>query len=337
MPRALPSSLTVTLLLAGAATPFAAPASNAAVEAVRSYVKTSFELTDADLARVDRGHVVARTLQANDPREVGTLGVVRLPIHPGQYVEGIADITRFKKDEAVLQIGVFGSTPALEDVASLTLDDADIRSLRDCRVGHCGLRLSAEAIGRFRQDIDWRRPDAAQRANALMRQMLVDYVAEYQRGGAAASMQYADRPEPLNLGREFAALSVSGPGGCQQFPDLRRHLLDYPADRTPDIVDVIYWSKERVGRRTVVSVTHLVTARITGDSPVDYVIASKQIYASHYFDASLGLTVLLRDRSGPPELTYLVVHQPVPCRYFRGDVRQRRARNCQLEGAISRL
>ena len=101
----------------------------------------------------------------------------------------------------------------------------------------------------------------------------------YQRRGAAASMQYADRPEPLNLGREFAALSVSGPGGCQQFPDLRRHLLEYPADRAPDTVDVIYWSKERVGRRTVVSVTHLVTARITGDSPVDYVIASKQIYA----------------------------------------------------------
>ena len=150
-------------------------------------------------------------------------------------------------------------------------------------------------------------------------------------------MQYADRPEPLNLGREFAALSVSGPGGCQQFPDLRRHLLEYPADRTPDTVDVIYWSKERVGRRTVVSVTHLVTARITGESPVDYVIASKQIYASHYFDASLGLTVLLRDRSGRARIDVPGVRQQVPCRYFRRDVRRRRARNCQLEGAIGRL
>ena len=170
-----------------------------------------------------------------------------------------------------------------------------------------------------------------------MRQMLVDHVAEYQRRGDAASMQYADKPEPLNLGREFAALSVSGPGGCEQFPDLRRHLLEYPADRTPETVDVIYWSKERVGRRTVVSVTHLVTARITGESPVDYVIASKQIYASHYFDASLGLTVLLRDRSGPPELTYLVYVNRSRVDIFGGDVRRRRARDCQLEGAIGRL
>ena len=305
VPRALPSPLTVTLLLAGAAMPFAAPVSDVAVDDVRSYVKTSFNMTEADLARVDRTHVVTRTLPANDPREIGTLGVVRLPIQPAAYVERIADITRFKKDEAVLQIGVFGSTPTLQDIASLTLDDADIRNLRDCQVGHCGLRLSADAIARY-QAIDWRRPDASQRANALMRQMLVDHVAEYRRRGDTASMQYADKPEPLNLGREFAALSVSGPGGCEQFPDLRRHLLEYPADRTPETVDVIYWSKERVGRRTVVSVTHLVTARITGETPVDYVIASKQIYASHYFDASLGLTVLLRDRSGPPELTYLV-------------------------------
>ena len=146
MSRPLPSSLTVTLLLAGAAMPFAAPASNVAVDDVRSYVKTSLNVTDADLARVDREHVVTRTLPANDPREIGTLGVVRLPIEPREYVERIADITRFKKDEAVLQIGVFGRTPALQDVASLTLDDADIRNLRDCQVGHCGLRLSADAI-----------------------------------------------------------------------------------------------------------------------------------------------------------------------------------------------
>lgn len=33
-------------------------------------------------------------------------------------------------------------------------------------------------------------------------------------------------------------------------------------------------------------------------SPADYVISSRQLYASHYFDASLGLTVLARDESG---------------------------------------
>jgi hypothetical protein len=34
-------------------------------------------------------------------------------------------------------------------------------------------------------------------------------------------------------------------------------------------------------------------------------VASKQIYGSHYYDASLGLTILLRDGSGPSPATYV--------------------------------
>jgi hypothetical protein len=39
---------------------------------------------------------------------------------------------------------------------------------------------------------------------------------------------------------------------------------------------------------------------------VNYAIASKQIYAMHYFDASLGLTLLVRDPSAPFPATYVV-------------------------------
>ena len=38
-------------------------------------------------------------------------------------------------------------------------------------------------------------------------------------------------------------------------------------------------------------------ARANGDSPIAYAIGSKQIYAMHYFDASLGLTFLVPDRA----------------------------------------
>ena len=45
--------------------------------------------------------------------------------------------------------------------------------------------------------------------------------------------------------------------------------------------------------------------RTTGDSATDYAVASKHIYGTHYFDASLGLTLLLRDRSGSSAATYV--------------------------------
>jgi hypothetical protein len=271
----------------------------------RAFLATSFSLTSADFGRINRGQVVSRTLPVSDPREVGTLGIVRVSVTPEFYVERLADIAQFKRDEAVLQIGVFSNPPTLHDVGDLTLDDADIRSLRGCRIGDCEMQLSAEAIDRFQQELDWRRADAQEHANSLMRQILVDYVTEYQKAGAAASMQYADQPTPLNLEREFVSLVESEHGAWRLFPMLWRHLVEYPSAGAPGAVDVVYWSKEKVGRRAVASVTHLAISRTTGDSPTDYAVASKHIYGTHYFDASLGLTLLLRDRSASSAATYV--------------------------------
>jgi hypothetical protein len=38
----------------------------------------------------------------------------------------------------------------------------------------------------------------------------------------------------------------------------------------------------------------------------EYAIASKQIYGMHYFDASLGITLLVRDRTSASPATYVV-------------------------------
>jgi hypothetical protein len=274
--------------------------------AAHTFFVSTFDITKADLDRIDAGQVVARTIATTDSREIATFGVVRVKITPDFYIERLTDIANFKKDEAVLQIGTFGNPPDLDDVSQLTLDDSDIQSLRRCRVGNCGMQLSAQAITRFQQEVDWRRPDTQQQANCLMREILVDYVKEYLKTGTAASMEYADRPEPLNLGREFLSLADAEIGGWKQFPALRRHLVEYPAAGTKETKDLVYWSKEKVGRRTVASVTHLAISPTTGESPADYAVASKHIYGSHYFDASLGLTVLVRDRSVSVPATYVV-------------------------------
>lgn len=269
------------------------------------FLRDALGLTAADLARAASGEVVAHTQPSDDRREVATLGVARVRITPGFYIERLADIAEFKKDEDVLQIGTFGDPPAVDDVSDLTLDDSDIRSLRRCRAGDCDVQLSAGAIGRFGREVDWDAPGAPAQANALMRRILVEYVAGYMRGGNAVLMQYADQAEPIDLRREFASLVDSGASVLRDFPALRRHLSEYPAAGTPDARDVIYWSKEKVGRRTVVSVTHLAMVRIGGGSAVEYVAASKHIYGTHYFEASLGLTMLLPDPAAEEPSLYL--------------------------------
>jgi len=271
----------------------------------RSFLTAAFGLSNEEIKRLDTGEVVSRTLDVKNGREVATLGIVRIKTSPSVYVERLTDIATFKRTADILQIGRFSSPPRLEDVASLSLDDAELKRLRDCRVDDCNARLSADAIARIRREIDWRSPDAPRQATQLVRQLLVDYVGLYHQRGSTAPMEYAGRTPRLNVAREFASLLEGDSITSKYAPRLRQHLLDYPAS-ADKMTDFVYWSKELVRGRPVISVTHVATAAALDDSPVAYAIGTKQIYAMHYFDASLGLTLLVPDPAASAPATYVV-------------------------------
>ena len=284
----------------------AAAPGDATLDPGRTLLMTAFNLSKAEIGRLDGGAVVSRTLDVRNRREVATLGIVRIKTSPARYVERLADITTFKRTADVLQIGTFSSPPQPADTASLIIDDADLKGLRECRVGDCDIRLSAESIERVKREIDWHAADASRNASVLMRRLLVDYVARYRHSGTAAAMEYADRVPPLNVGREFASLIDADAITSKYAPRLRRHLLDYPAPSAEKMTDFVYWSRELVRGRPVISITHVAIAPAVDDSPVAYAIGSKQIYAMHYFDASLGLTLLVPDPTAASPATYVV-------------------------------
>lgn len=59
----------------------------------------------------------------------------------------------------------------------------------------------------------------------------------------------------------------------------------------PGVSNFLYWSTEQFGPKPVASVTQV----FIDAQPGRAAIASKQLYASHYFNASLGLTAALDD------------------------------------------
>jgi hypothetical protein len=282
------------------------PAPGAATfDPARTFLMTAFHLSKAEIERLDGGQVVARTLEVKNRREVATLGIVRIQTSPSKYVQRLADITAFKRTEGVLQIGTFSDPPQLGDVASLNVEEGDLKRLRECRVEDCEVRLTADGIERVQRDVDWNAPDASQTASRLVLQLLVDYVARYRQSGTAAAMEYANRAPRLNVGREFASLIDADTITSDYAPRLRRHLLEYPAPFAEKMTDFVYWSKELVRGRPVISITHVAIAAAIDESPVAYAIGSKQIYAMHYYDASLGLTLLVPDRTDA-SATYVV-------------------------------
>lgn len=272
----------------------------------RELLAAAFGVGAGDMARIAGGRVYSRTLPVKHDREVATLGIVRIATAPRRYVDLLTDIAEFKRDDKILQIGTFGTPPSPGDLAGLTLDQDDLGSLRDCRVGQCGVQLSASAIDRFRTEVDWKAKDASHQATALLRRVLADYVTDYLASGSSAAMEYADASARLSLADEFASLVAADTSTWPRVPGLRRHLLRFPSAKAEGAKDLVYWSKERVHRRPVVSVTHLAIVPGEWDSPVQYSVASRQIYAMHYFDVSLGITLLIPDTAASSPATYVV-------------------------------
>jgi hypothetical protein len=282
-----------------------APAATEPADRGRGFLVAAFNVANDDLARIAAGRVYSRSLPVRHSREVATLGIVRIQTTPQRYIEGLGDIAAFKRDDKILQIGTFSTPPQPADLANLTLDEDDVRSLRSCRVEDCKVQLSAEAIERVRHEVNWRAPDAARQATDVMRRILGDYVTHYLKSGSPAAMEYADSADRLSLADEFTGLVAADTTTWPRVPELRRHLLQFPSARAGSR-DLVYWSKEQVHQRPVISVTHMAIVPGDAESPVQYAIASRQIYAMHYFDASLGITLLVPETAAAKPATYVV-------------------------------
>src|SRR5947207_3088642 len=115
-----------------------------------------------------------------------------------------------------------------------------------------------------------------------------DEVAAIDRGEPVVkTLDAQEKREAVRLADELQSLLGSWPDRDQSIQAFRQYVAEYPRKPLPDVEDFLYWSKEHVGRKPVVSITHVAIHH----RPDRIFIASKQIYASHYFDGSLGLTV----------------------------------------------
>ncbi len=246
-----------------------------------AFLRNEGRLTAADLGTIERGGVVAKVVDTGDRSEVFSVAATRVTTKSGRVAERFKDLEGRRAEPWVLQIGRVGTPPNARDLESLSLDPGDVKDLAKCRVNHCDLRLPADAIEQFRKEIDWSDASHATRANALFRQLLSSYVASYLGRGNTALIEYATNLDP------YAFL--------HRFPD----------GRPTDVEDFVYWLKEKFWLLNVLSLNHVTLVdRPTGSGRVVLAV-SKQLYASHYYESSLGVTAFLEGAPGTP--SYLVM------------------------------
>ena len=283
--------LLCTLLACLAATSAQAQAPNSEF---RKALAQKAAFAETDFAALQLNQPVVRSIPTSDKAEIAVAGLVNIRGMADEFLRSYRDSMMRKSNTAILEIGAFGVQPNLADLQTLTLETQDIEDLKDCVVGECQIKLSAAMIERFRKEIDWDAADYAVRVTNLFKQMMFEYVKDYRARGDAALIEYNDKRGQVSLAEEQRALNAA-PSYVNGFINNSKAGLQLLEDR-------LVWSKIKFGLKPVIAINHVLIYKRNSDVGPQVLIASKQIYANHYFNASLALTAFVR----MPEGAYLV-------------------------------
>jgi hypothetical protein len=302
-------------------------------------------VSTAQRQRLERDEPIVQTLPKSDG-QLAVFVATRLDAPPDALVAWTRRIAELKQSRFVLAIGRFSDPPTPADLHKLSLDERDLEAIRECTPGHCGLKLTAPEIEALKSAAESGGEGWHEAVEQEFRRLVVARVNLYQTGGLSALPPTEDRKTPKHLEEAFSSILAKSPF-LERLPNVERWLKTYPKGEDPEIESFFYWSKEQYGRgKPVISVTHVgIVHPESGLNLPAVVIAGKQIFATHYSEGALGLTMVMPDpANGTSYLVYLNRSQLDLLRspfagMFRGALEDRLERNAPevVRGLRARL
>ena len=145
-------------------------------------------------------------------------------------------------------------------------------------------------------------------------------------------MEYSDKQQPVSIAEEFDDILENFAPLRLYAPDLQTYLKNYPSGRPSTAQNRFIWAKVLLGgkaKRPIIFLYHLISYRMPEGN--DTAVVLKQIYASHYYEAALGFTLMMADPENRSRF-YLLhfdrgridILRDIPaflCYGFRGDTR----------------
>ncbi len=253
-------------------------------------------LTGDQIASIRSGKAIAKVIDSPTADEVFVFGSVYINSTPESYLKLASDIDQLRKLPGYLEIRKFSDPPRLSDLDGFTLDDDDVKELENCKEGSCKVQLPAESMDEFQKQVNWSAPDAADQVNHLGQQMALEALQQYINGGNQALGTYRDKKHPTAVAETFASLLGRSKALPVYLPELDRYLLKYPAAPSGQIQSQFYWEKINFGLKPTLRIVQAIVFRGAVPTEPAYAVAVKQLYASHYFETALDLTVCVLDR-----------------------------------------
>jgi len=261
-----------------------------------TFFKDYAGLSQEQIEDLQHGKTIAKIVESPNPDEVFVFGAVYIASTPESYLKLAADIGELRKLPSYLAIRKFSDPPQLSDLEGFTVEDQDVKELKDCKPGHCEVQLPAEAMEEFQRSIHWSAPDVASQVNRLAQKMALQALLAYIQGGDSALGAYRDKKHPAAVGDAFQSLLSQLKALPVYLPELDRYLLEYPKFNTPNLETQFYWEKVNFGLKPTLRIVQAVVYRGARPSEPAFAVAVKQIYSSHYFRTALDLTVCVKDK-----------------------------------------
>lgn len=256
-------------------------------------------LNDDQIREIRAGKAIAKILDSPTADQVFVFGSVYINSTPESYLKFASDIDALRKLPSYITLRKFSDPPQLSDLSGFTMDEQDFKQLKNCKPGHCEVQLPTEAMEEFQRSVNWSAPDANDQANRLAQQMALQALLNYQQGGNAALGTYRDKNHPAVVAETFASLLSRSRALPVYLPELREYLLNYPKADSGNIQSEFYWEKVNFGLKPTLRVVQAIVYQGKSPERPVYAVAVKQLYASHYFESAMDLTVCVKD-DGPP-------------------------------------
>lgn len=270
-----------------------------------AFFQPTIVLSAGERRQLERGEPLTRVIPGAD-REVAVFAAMKTAIDGARLLAWVQRIEALKKNAYVLAIARVSDTPRLDDMKALTLEQDEASDILDCRPGDCSLKLSADEM-RTLQAAGQAGSNSRGKGAALeaaYQRVMLQRIEKYLAGGMSGLPTDESTSDPVRPADTLGRLFEHSRFLSTHTPDFARYLVRFPHAPLAGVESFVYWSKEQIAGKPIVSATHVSTLRSDDPALPEGLAATVGIFSTHYVDASLGVMAVVR--AAPGGAGYLV-------------------------------
>lgn len=304
-------SVRLGLTLLGAFALWGSPASAQALPAqLKGVMQSNLKFTPEEIKAVESGAAAAHVFETGDPEDVFIIGAIRIGIRPADFVARYRNVTEFESGPGVPAGAKFSTPPTLKDLAALNLVKSEVDDLKECQPGDCTFKIADRGLQRIRSQVNWKSPNYVAEANGVIRNLWLEGLVGYQSKGNSVLSAYHDSEKIARVQDGLNSMVKNLPVLQKFVPEMANYLVQFPQGKPPETEEFYYWQLADFGLKPVHRVTHVMMQKKQAQHGEGYLIASKMLYASHYFRSALEFRFLVPAQGSEKNpQTYLVVLQ----------------------------